>query len=159
MADFGRLILRFLAIAFGYFVAALFAGISYVFLTGIVRPEDFGAIDPAELTFTLIVSTIGVASIMGRAALLPALVIIAAFEFFKRRDWLSHALAGGVIGAGLGAGAYADGADFAASRLAIHMACGIIAASVYWFLIGRNAGYWLPSERERLAAERQRRTS
>jgi hypothetical protein len=53
------------------------------------------ASDELELTVTLVVGVYSVSSLFARAVLLPAFAVIAVFEFWRRRDWLSHALAGG----------------------------------------------------------------
>lgn len=142
------------AIAFGFFAGCLAAGLAYAFLARLVVPEDFGRINDLELTVTLAVGVLGVASLFARAVLLPALVIIAAFEFLRRRDWLSHALAGGVLAlaaAGLPAATGIYAGDWAplepAQMIAVRTACAIIGASIYWLVTGRNAGRWLPTER------------
>jgi hypothetical protein len=121
-------------------------------------PDDFGRFSELELTVTLVVGVFGVASLFARAVLLPAFAVIAVFEFWRQRDWLSYALAGAVIalmvtGFPMAAG-FTDAAGAAidpARMIAIHMTCGIIGASIYWLFTGRNAGRWLPSERARTA--------
>ncbi|MCY0092737.1 hypothetical protein [Hoeflea ulvae] len=155
MSDILRLLVRMFAIGFGFFAGCLAAGLAYAFLARLVVPEDFGRIDDVELTVTLVVGVIGVSSLFARAALLPALVIISAFEFLRRRDWLSHALAGGAIallaaGLPLATGLYSGNGEVLEppQMIAIRTACGIIGASIYWLLAGRNAGRWLPSERQ-----------
>ena len=158
MSDILRLIVRMFAVAFGFFTGCLAAGLAYAFLARLVVPEDFGRFSDLEMTLTLAFGVLGVASLFARAALLPAFVIIAVFEFWRRRDWLSHALAGAAIAlvaTGLPmvtriAPGPAGSAD--PSRLiAINIACAIIGASIYWLLVGRNAGRWLPSERLKAA--------
>ncbi|MDP2731639.1 MAG: hypothetical protein Q8O63_00780 [Hoeflea sp.] len=153
MSDILRLLVRMFVIAFGFFAGCLAAGLAYAFLARLVVPEDFGRFSDLELTVTLVIGVFGVASLFARAALLPAFIIIAIFEFWRRRDWLSHALAGGGIAlatasvplaTGIGSGAAMPGEP--AQLIAIHVACGIIGASVYWLFCGRNAGRWLPSE-------------
>jgi len=146
-----RLLMRMFAIAFGFFAGCLAAGLAYAFLARLVVPEDFGRFSDLELTVTLVVGVVGVASLFARAVLIPAFAIIAIFEFLRRRDWLSYALAGAVLA--LASGVYLAGGTTAepAQIIAIHTACAIIGASVYWLVTGRNAGRWLPSERARTA--------
>lgn len=154
MADILRLIVRMFVITLGFFAACLTAGTAFMFLARLVVPEDFGRIDELELTVTLLVGILGVSSLFARALLLPAFAVIAGFEFFKLRDWLSHALAGGLLAlaaaslplAGTGSSGGADAAN-PARDIAIRIACGIIGATLYWLIAGRNAGRWLPSER------------
>jgi len=154
MSDILRLLVRMFAIAFGFFTGCLGAGLAYAFLARLVVPEDFGRFSELEITVTLAIGVLGVASLFARAALLPAIIIIAIFEFWRRRDWLSYALAGGTIALAatsvplairINAGTAASNEP--AQLIAIHVACGIIGASIYWLFVGRNAGRWLPSER------------
>lgn len=154
MRDMLRLLARMFSIAFGFLAGSLAAGLAYVFLARLIVPEDFGRINELELTVTLVIGIIGVSSLFARAALLPALAVIAAFEFLRRRDWLSHALAGGLLALAIsGVPVFAQMASSGvetvepAQLIAIRVACGIVGASVYWLLAGRNAGRWLPSER------------
>jgi len=158
MSDILRLLVRMFVIAFGFFAGCLAAGLAYAFLARLVVPEDFGRFSDLELTVTLVVGVVGVASLFARAVLLPALVIIAIFEFWRRRDWLSYALAGAAValaaaGLPLATGVYqgGGGAVEPAQMIAIRTACAIIGASIYWLFAGCNAGRWLPSERDRAA--------
>lgn len=152
MTDILRPIVRMFVITLGFFAACLAAGTAFVFLARLVVPEDFGRIDELELTVTLAVGILGVSSLFARALLLPAFAVIAGFEFFKLRDWLSHALAGGLLALAAASLPLAGTADAAnagnpAWDIAIRIACGIIGATLYWLIAGRNAGRWLPSER------------
>lgn len=158
MSDILRLLIRMISITLGFFVGCLAAGLAYAFLARLVVPDDFGRFSELELTVTLVVGVFGVASLFARAVLLPAFAVIAIFEFWRRRDWLSYALAGAVIA--LMATAFpmataingATGAAIVPARMiAIHMACGIIGASIYWLFTGRGAGRWLPSEQGKSA--------
>lgn len=146
MASFAKLFLRFFAIGAGFFLACVSAGLVYAFLARLILPSDFGRVDELELTVTLVVGVLGISAIFARAALLPALLMIAAFEFMRRRDWLSHALAGGALGLGLALVAIVGGAFIPPAMIAAYTACGIIAASVYWLVTGQRAGYWLPRQ-------------
>lgn len=154
MSDILRLIVRMFAIALGFFAGCLAAGLAYAFLARLVVPEDFGRFNELELTVTLVIGVFGVASLFARAVLLPAFALIAVFEFWRRRDWLSYALAGGVIALAASSLPITTATNSAAASaaepswmIAIHTACGIIGASIYWLFTGRNAGRWLPSER------------
>lgn len=154
MSDIFRLLVRMFAIAFGFFIGCLAAGLAYAFLARLIRPEDFGRFNELELTVTLVVGVFGVASLFARATLVPAFILISIFEFWRRRDWLSHALAGGAIALVAASMPLATGSVPSiepAQLIAIHVACGIIGASIYWLVAGRNAGRWLPSERQRRA--------
>ncbi|MEM5493705.1 hypothetical protein [Hoeflea sp. AS16] len=154
MSDILRLLVRMFAIALGFFAGCLAAGLAYAFLARLVVPEDFGRFSELELTVTLVIGVFGVASLFARAVLLPAFAIIAIFEFWRRRDWLSHALAGGGIALAASSLQMTTTMNSAAAAttepswlIAVHVACGIIGASIYWLFTGRNAGRWLPSQR------------
>jgi len=121
MSDILRLLVRMFAIVFGFFAGCIAAGLAYAFLARLVVPEDFGRFSDLEMTVTLVVGVLGVAGLFARAVL---------------------ALAAGVVRMG-------DQAVEPARMIAIHTACAIIGASVYWLLVGRSAGRWLPSERAR----------
>jgi hypothetical protein len=153
MADILRLIARMFAVALGFFAACIAAGAAFMFLARLVVPSDFGRIDELELTVALVVGILGVSSLFARAMLLPALAVIAVFEFLRLRDWLSHALAGGLLALAAATLPLADTAAANAGNpawdIAIRVACGIIGATLYWMVAGRNAGRWLPSERAR----------
>ena len=154
MGSIGDLIIRFIAIGFGYLIACLGAGISYVFLSGLIRPEDFGRVPGVEITFTFIVGVIGVSAAFGRAALLPALFLIGVLELTARRDWLYFAIGGMLIGAATGAFAISNSVgDAVAWPLAVSAVAGAVGGSVYWLITGRSSGSWLPSERRRRAEQ------
>jgi hypothetical protein len=154
VGSIGDLIIRFFAIGFGYLLACLAAGISYVFLSGLIRPEDFGRVPGVEITFTLIVGTIGVSAAFARAALLPALIAIGVLEVLRKRDWLYFGIGGLVIGAATGAIAMnGSPGDAVAWPLAVSAVAGAVGGSVYWLITGRSSGSWLPSERRRRAEE------
>jgi len=157
MENFIRLAMRLLAIAFGYFIACLVAALAFVFLTGLIRPEDFGRLETGEMAFTLVVGTFGTAAIFGRLALLPAFLIFGIFEFAKRRDWLSHVLAGMFLGLGFGLISMANDNTGQVFGLAVAMVCTMLAGTAYWLVSGRYAGYWLPSERRKFLERRRQK--
>ncbi|MDP2122047.1 MAG: hypothetical protein U1A06_14510 [Hoeflea sp.] len=147
MSDILRLLVRMFMIVFGFFAGCIAAGLAYAFLARLVVPEDFGRFSDLEMTVTLVVGVLGVAGLFARAVLLPAFALIAVFEFARRRDWLSHALAGAVLALAAGVSRMGETSFEPGPIIAIHTACAIIGASVYWLLVGRSAGRWLPSER------------
>lgn len=159
MANLFRLAGRLLAISFGYFVACLVAALAFVFLAGLIRPEDFTRLATGEMAFTMVVGTLGTAAIFGRFALLPVFLVIAAFELSRRRDWLTYVLAGALLGAGFGAVSMSNDGSSEIFSLAIAMVCAMLAASVYWLVAGRYAGYWLPSEQRKFKQRQQTRVA
>ena len=147
MANFAALFLRLIVVGIGFFLAALAAGISYIFLSRLVVPEDFGTVGELELTVTLIVGTLGVSAVLAQAVAIPAFVLIAIMEFGRFRDWLAYALSGAALAIAASAMPIASGAGFSASGITVNIACGMIAGLVYWAIAGRSAGGWLPAPR------------
>jgi hypothetical protein len=136
------LLSRILVILFGFLAACLTAGV--VVTVGVLVREwdDLTAFaDPhtawwIAAFFTFVVSGVGV---------IPALLAIAAAEWFCVRSVLAYAAAGGL---GLVALYYGFGfADRMAAPLAgreveIMAGAGIAAGFVYWAIAGRRAGAW-----------------
>lgn len=147
MANFAGLFVRLIVIGIGFFLAALAAGIAYIFLSRLVIPADFGTVGELELTVTLIVGTLGVSAVMAQAVAIPAFVLIAILEFGRFRDWLAYALSGAAMAMAASAMPIATGAGFSASAFAVNIACGMIAGLAYWAIAGRSAGAWLPAPR------------
>jgi hypothetical protein len=153
VANFAGLFVRLIVVGIGFFLAALAAGVAWIFLSRLIVPEDFGTIGDFELTVTLVVGTLGVSAVMARAVAIPAFVLIAIMEFGRFRDWLAYALSGAALALAASAMPVAAGAAFSASGLAVNVACGMIAGLVYWAIAGRSAGAWLPRSRREAAGD------
>lgn len=131
---------RILAITAGFIcalvAAALFVNVMFVAGAG----TDLLATTHARAGIAF--GTILIASLYGHQIFVPALALIAWAEWGSRSDWLLHALAG----AGLAIFIYASrngaaaGDHFDAGVAAVGVAAGIVGATVYWLISGRNAG-------------------
>lgn len=147
------LILRLAVILFGYAVAALAASAFVVLL--IVGPLGWLPEEiPWVMTGSLAVAVPVMAFFVAYYAFLPACAAIVVAELLGKRDWLSYALAGGLVGAvvvGLSwqTSWYVHEADPTAPPAPIDpgfiltiVGSGIIGGIAYWLVAGRWAGGW-----------------
>ncbi|MCK7475491.1 MAG: hypothetical protein MZV49_23050 [Rhodopseudomonas palustris] len=140
------LIGRLFVILFGFFTAAMCAGI--VVVGAVLWPElsdlDFGPVDhdPRNILFG-----IGFVFVSG-FALLPAMLVAAIAEAFYIRSLLAYAVAGAVIGlvCYLGLLPFDPGTlqfdGLVRRHLEVMTGAGILAGVVYWAIAGRNSGAW-----------------
>lgn len=156
MNELLTLILRLAVILFGYAVAALAASAFLVLL--IVGPLGWVSEEvPWVVTGSLAVAVPVMAFFAAYYAFIPACVAIVVAELLGKRDWLSYALAGGLVGAvvvGLSwqASVYVSEADrmegvvdpaFSDPGFILTIiGSGIIGGIAYWFVAGRWAGGW-----------------
>lgn len=116
--------------------AALFVNVMAV---GGMGPE---LLSQAHMQVGIAAGTLLLASLYGYLCFAPALALVAWSEWRGRADWLFHALAGG----GLALVVFilrngsAAGERFDSGMAAIGVAAGIVGATVYWLICGRNAG-------------------
>ncbi len=147
MNRFFALFARFAIIVIGYaaasFTASLFMNVVLAGAPGIEMSES-DAIYRIGMVLAVGVGTL----FTGYYAFLPAMAAIMVAEIAGKRDWVSHAIGGAVIGAAAVTLFWAT--DERASDQALMMmviAAGISGASVYWFIAGRNAGSWHTREK------------
>lgn len=156
MNGIAALFLRLAVILAGYAFAALAASAFLVFI--IVGPLGWAPEEvPWVVTGSLAVAVPVMAFFVAYYAFLPACGAIAIAELMGKRDWLSYALAGGLVGAvvvGLSwqASWYLpepDGGRMAVDPLVSDpgliltiVGCGIVGGIAYWFIAGRGAGGW-----------------
>lgn len=135
-----RLILRTFAIAIGFYFACLCASLTYTFLSGLVRFDDFATYGNLDTSIALMLSTIGLGSQFASIAFFPALVFIAFAELKNISDWLIYTLVSGAI-AFLAPFAFFDqGFDFSASLL--YVVSAMLGGLIYWLFVGQRAGNW-----------------
>jgi len=140
------LIGRLFVILFGFFAAALTAGI--VVVGAVLWPEfsdfDAGPIDHDALNIMLGFGFIFVSGF----ALVPAMLVVAVTEAFYIRSALAYALGGAAVGLAcyLGLVPFDPGTlrfdGIVRRHLEIMTGAGILAGIVYWMIAGRSAGAW-----------------
>lgn len=153
-----RLLVRLVVILVGYAVSCLavsaFLHLTFIGLQDLSAPETQATI--AALAFTIPFTAMFVAYF----AVLPSAVAIGLAEFFGRRDWLTYALAGALVGLAIAAMFWqaslpiAEGIQFDDPALvapptrndppfvALLTGGGIVGGLVYWLTAGRWAGGW-----------------
>ena len=143
MSLFGRIVV----IIFAVILASLAAGIALAI--GIIAP-DWATMDsdPVERV-TFFIFAFFATSLVGAAAILPALVLIAVAEAMRIRSFLYYGVGGGLVGL-----ASYFGSDISSRLenttdvtpvghvLQLAAAAGIIGGLVYWVIAGRKAGAW-----------------
>jgi len=165
-------LLRFATIILGFVAAALAASaFIHLFYLGALdwKPEE----TPLVVLASFIFSIPFVALFVAYFAFTPSLVVILVAELLGRRDWLSYALGGGVVGAAIvgmvwrGALPLTDGANEIVTDstaqpgtdtggpvasdprfILLMIGAGIFAGVVYWLIAGRWAGGFYSSRRE-----------
>jgi hypothetical protein len=147
------LIGRLFVVLFGFFAAALTAGI--VVVAAVLWPEfsdlDAGPIDHDALNIMLGFGFIFVSGF----ALVPAMLVVALTEAFYIRSLLAYALGGAAVGlfCYLGLVPFDPGTlrfdGIVRRHLEIMTGAGILAGLVYWMIAGRSAGAWRQPPRPR----------
>lgn len=147
-----RMFFRLCVICLAFIFACLVASISTVTLGQLLEPGEAASVIRNGPSFPLVIAIIGLASVIGAQALLPAVLVIFYAEVSQKRDWLFYAVAAALIAGATVAFAVAGGAAPTASFSAKLIASGIFGGLAYWLLAGRSAGLWLPSEQMRTNA-------
>lgn len=159
MSSVFAVLVRFVVITLGFAAAALAAS-AFLHLL-FLGAQDWSADQvPAVLAGSLIFSVPFVALFIAYFALLPAAVVIVMAELLGRRDWLTYALGGGLVGLAVAAFFWqaarpiAGGTEFdpaAADPIladpafaAMLIGGGITGGLAHWLVAGRSAGSWRP---------------
>ena len=142
-----RLLLRFILVPFGYFIAVTVAsGVLVVgsWKTGAMMLSDnpdtatagfFATLSAAPVMFVMIASTMW----------LPSSVGILISEAFAIRSWIFHALNGAVSGwIGWQAFAPIDQSGTAMNETTFIFGAGLAGGFAYWAVAGWSAGFWKP---------------
>jgi hypothetical protein len=142
-----RLLLRFILVPLGYFIAVTAA--SAVLVLGSWKagsmmlsenPDTatagfFGALIAGPIMFVMIASTMW----------LPASVGILISEAFAIRSWIFHALNGAISGwVGWQAFAPIDQSAAAMNEATFIFGAGLAGGFAYWAVAGWSAGFWKP---------------
>lgn len=149
------IIFRLAVVLLGYIGAALAASAFINILTlGALGAEPGDPIATASLVFMIPF----MALFVGYFAFFPSLLVILFTEYLGKRDWLSHALGGGVValvvvGFAIGgtdvwrAGPREEFEPFWLSlddpRMTLLLiGAGLVGGIAYWLIAGRSAGNW-----------------
>lgn len=152
---------RFALIILGYCAACL-AGSAFIHLLFLGSAGFTADEAPLVVAGSFIFSIPFVALFVAYFAFLPSLAVIIAAELLARRDWLFHALAGGLVGAIIvamfwGAATPVPGLELppgevpmdetlASPRfIGLMVGAGIVAGLAYWLVAGRFSGNWRQS--------------
>ncbi len=140
MTQLVHLILRFMGIVFGYFVACLTAAGIYAFLSGLITFQDFETYNDFEVYLALVFSVSALTFQFANIAWIPAFIIILIFELKSIKDWLYYLSASGLIAISILFSPFATPAaeDQALAYIVSAMGGGFI----YWLFVGARAGKW-----------------
>lgn len=139
---------RIFLILFAYLAAAGAASAFFIFLAVVAVAGD--VMDAQELGWALTgTSLVGVpvlAFMTAYNAFVPAMVAIVISEFFGKRDWLFHALAGAAVALVVVGMLGGEGSAYLYSIpvTLVLVACGLVGGIAYWLVAGRSAGGWGP---------------
>lgn len=140
MSRLFAVIVRLIAICLGFFIACMTAAISYLFLSGLVRPSDFVTYSELEMTITLLISVGTLTMHFANLSLFPFLMAATLLEIKSIRNWLVYAL--GAVLIALISGAPGFNLDPDLSKAGPFVASAMFGGVIYWFLVGRRAGRW-----------------
>ncbi len=145
-------LIRFAVIIGGYVVSAMAASafLNVVTLASLGFTADEA---PAMAMGSIVFSIPFIALFVAYFAFIPSVVAILISEIFGLRDWLYHALAGGLVAAvviGLFRGAAEAGNEAVADpRFALGIIGGGMCGGIgYWLVAGRTAGSWREPARD-----------
>ena len=146
---FGRLLLRFLIVPFGFCVSVL-AAVLFVIAAHWSRflalvAAHGGGDDGADVAlFFAGFFIVFIAAISAAKMLWPIVLAALLAEGFAIRSWVFHVCGGGVaaligLGTADGSGAY----DLYNAPVIV-IGAGVVAGFVYWLVAGWSAGFWKP---------------
>jgi hypothetical protein len=145
MDSLGRLLLRFLLVPLGYFVAVL-AG-TLVILFGSWKLGQAGANPDAEaiMVFGFVFAAPVLLVLLLSVMWLPGSIGILVSEAFAIRSWIFHA-GNGAISAWIGWSlfGYIDATRVPVNEPLPVVAAGLAAGFAYWLIAGWSAGFWKP---------------
>ena len=149
MENLVRLLLRFILVPLGYFVAVLAGALGIVFGSWTLGPS---AADPnAQVTaifgfvFAAPVLVVMLLSVMW----LPGAIGILISEAFAIRSWIYHA-GNGAVSAWIGWSlfGYVDDTRIPLNEPLAVLAAGLAGGLAYWAVAGWSAGFWKPVFRD-----------
>lgn len=140
---------RLFSILVGYIAAVLSAGAFLAALFLSVIPVE--PVPPSGLyAGGIVVGLFFFAPLVGATSFMPAACVIAVTEVLRLRDWLFHALGGGLVGALAAVWLWTSPERSPippdAGFLAALAGAGMVGGFAYWLIAGRNAGMWADTD-------------
>jgi hypothetical protein len=138
----GRLAIMLAGYAAASLAASAFLNMVFLASAGLL-PEDAAYVASGSAWITIPFVALFVAYFSAVPALVPVLLA----ELLGARDWLYHAIAGGVVGL-LVAGLFWQSAEPGHPLLAdpraamVVIGAGLVGGLAYWAIAGRTAGFW-----------------
>lgn len=153
------IIVRLFVILAGYLAAALAAS-AFLHLLILGRLGFTADQMPGVVGGTIVFSIPFIALFVAYFSLMPAIVVLAIAEILSRRDWLTYAIGGALVGIAVVAlywqGSLPNARELGIAEpqpeggpaltspafLALVVGGGIIGGLIYWLVAGRFAGNW-----------------
>jgi hypothetical protein len=142
------LILGRLVIIFAGYLAASLAASAFLNLLAIGTLDIPSELLPDAMRGSFMVAVPLLAMFVAWLAFTPAFVFMVIAELAGKRDWLFHAIGGGIVAAVVTVGYFwqpAGPGDWTSGNTAIALALiggGLVGGIAYWAVAGRMAGGW-----------------
>lgn len=140
MSQLIRILLRFVAISFGFTAACLTAAIVFAFLSDFIRPDDFETYNNIELGISLAIMLTGISTKFAQIAFIPAFIAIIIFEIKAIRDWIVYLLSAAAISIMALLTFESEFTDY--GKVAIYAVSAMAGGFLYWLFVGQRAGKW-----------------
>jgi hypothetical protein len=144
MSTFFAYIWRLVVVLTGFGAAAVAAALFFVVagvlpLTNGAQPDFADTV--LDLAATTLLLAMAVAAFSSMLLAIPVVILAVFAEYFKWNGFLFHGVAGGILGlATTGIWHASRTVDGESHLVLVGAAAGIVGASVYWLVAGRNAG-------------------
>lgn len=140
MTQLVRLIVRFMGIVFGYFIACVTAALIFAFLSGLIILQDFETYNDFEVYLALVLTVGTLTFQFANLAWIPAFIVILVFELRSIKDWLYYLVTAGLITIAI---LFSPFASVSTQNDALAYVVSAMAGGfIYWLLVGGRAGSW-----------------
>lgn len=140
MTQLVRLIIRFMGIVFGYFIACVTAALIFAFLSGLIILQDFETYNDFEVYLALVLTVGTLTFQFANLAWIPAFIVILVFELRSIKDWLYYLVTAGLITIAI---LFSPFASVSTQNDALAYVVSAMAGGfIYWLLVGGRAGSW-----------------
>lgn len=140
MTQLLRLILRFMGIVFGYFIACITAALIFAFLSGLITLQDFEIYHDFEVYLALMLTVGTLTFQFANLAWIPAFIVILIFELKSIKDWLYYLVTASLMTIAI---LFSPFAHITAQNDALaYIVSAMAGGYIYWLLVGGRAGNW-----------------